>query len=245
MTRPMLFAASLATSSMILLSAALAGAQIVVNSTGDKPNAFPLITGVCSTDIIERGECTLRAAIQLANFNPDLTTITFNIPTTDQGYDAQTNSYTIFLNSSLDLATPIILTGPGADKLTIQANNSSQVILYITQDANPAISGLTLKNGATAIRHISTGTASVTDCVIANTGSTAVEIDSTGALYFIRCNISSNNRGIANLSTGTVSIVSISGCTIQSNISDSDGAGVYNNSGTVSVMNTTIDSNLA
>src|SRR5438309_10650896 len=86
MTRPMLFAASLATSSMILLSAALAGAQIVVNSTGDKPNAFPLITGICSTDTIERGECTLRAAIQLANFNPDLTTIAFNIPTTDPNY---------------------------------------------------------------------------------------------------------------------------------------------------------------
>src|SRR5437588_12115825 len=215
MTRPMLFAASLATSSMILLSAALAGAQTVVSSPGDKPNAFPLITGVCSTDIIERGECTLRAAIQLANFNPDITTITFNIPTIDQGYDAQTNSYTINLNSSLpDLATPIILTGPGAGKLTIQANNSSQVILYITQDANPVISGLTIKNGATAIRHISTGTASVTDCVIRNTGFIAVEMDSTGALYFIRCNISSNNRGIANLSTGTVSIVSISGCTI-------------------------------
>src|SRR5207248_11242886 len=131
---------------LFILSLFSAQAQIVVNSTGDKPNAFPLITGVCSTDIIERGECTLRAAIQLANFNPDVTTITFNIPTTDQGYDAQTNSYTINLNSSLpDLATPIILTGPGADKLTIQANNSSQVILYITQDANPVISGLTIK----------------------------------------------------------------------------------------------------
>src|SRR5437764_10438208 len=211
MTRPMLFAASLATSSMILLSVPFAAAQIVVTSTGDE-HRFPYQSAVCDTDPFDGViVCTLRAAIQTANLDPDVATITFNIPTTDQGYDAQTNSYTIFLNSSLDLATPIILTGPGADKLTIQANNSSQVILYITQDANPVISGLTIKNGATAIRHISTGTASVTDCVIANTGSTAVEIDSTGALYFIRCNISSNNRGIANLSTGTVSIVSISG----------------------------------
>src|SRR5438270_11922355 len=67
---------------LFILSLFSAQAQIVVNSTGDKPNAFPLHLCVCSTDIIER-ECTLRAAIQLANFNPDLTTITFNIPTTD------------------------------------------------------------------------------------------------------------------------------------------------------------------
>src|SRR5437588_6657637 len=122
MTRPMLFAASLATSSMILLSVPFAAAQIVVNSTGDKPNAFPLITGVCSTDIIERGECTLRAAIQLANFNPDVTTITFNIPTTDAGYDPQAGSYTINVGSSTGsalppLSTAITITGPRAHKL--------------------------------------------------------------------------------------------------------------------------------
>ena len=44
---------------VLLLSLSFAQAQIVVNSTGDKPNAFPLITGVCSTDIIERGECII------------------------------------------------------------------------------------------------------------------------------------------------------------------------------------------
>src|SRR5437016_9565917 len=71
---------------LFILSLFSAQAQIVVNSTGDKPNAFPLITGICSTDTIERGECTLRAAIQLANFNPDLTTIAFNIPTADPNY---------------------------------------------------------------------------------------------------------------------------------------------------------------
>ena len=37
---------------VLLLSLSFAQAQILVNSTGDKPNAFPLITGVCRTDII-------------------------------------------------------------------------------------------------------------------------------------------------------------------------------------------------
>src|SRR5438874_9794635 len=154
MTRPMLFAASLATSSMILLSAALAGAQIVVNSTGDKPNAFPLLTGVCSTDIIERGECTLRAAIQLANFNPDLTTITFNIPTSDVGYDAQTQSYTINVGSDIGLAldelsTDINITGPGANALTVQRDASASAlrIFKVTTATTVNISGLRIKGG--------------------------------------------------------------------------------------------------
>jgi CSLREA domain-containing protein len=69
-----------------------AHAQIVVNSTRDKPSAYPLSPGVCSADVFHRSECTLRAAIQLANYNPDVTTITCNIPTTDPGYNAQTHS---------------------------------------------------------------------------------------------------------------------------------------------------------
>src|SRR5204862_5544407 len=120
MTRPMLFAASLATSSMILLSAALAGAQIVVNSTGDE-HRFPYQSAVCDTDPFDgMNVCTLRAAIQTANLDPGVSTITFNIPTTDPGYDAQTHSWTILVGPALpDLSTDMNITGPGAAKLTV------------------------------------------------------------------------------------------------------------------------------
>src|SRR5437764_7635060 len=107
MTRPMLFAASLATSSMILLSVPFAAAQIVVNSTGDE-HRFPYQSAVCDTDPFDGvNVCTLRAAIETANLDPDVATITFNIPTSDDGYDAQTQTYTINIGSALELQTSI------------------------------------------------------------------------------------------------------------------------------------------
>ena len=54
-----------------------------VNSTRDLPDAI-VGDGVCDTGAISgQTECTLRAAIQEANFDPASTTITFAIPTTD------------------------------------------------------------------------------------------------------------------------------------------------------------------
>ena len=117
------FPAVLAAVLAIVLGASAIQAQIVVNSTGDKPNAYPLSSGVCSTDIFDRSECTLRAAIQLANYDSNVTTITFNIPTTDPGYNAQTRSWKIHLGSALpDLSTDMKINGPNAAKLTIAGN---------------------------------------------------------------------------------------------------------------------------
>src|SRR5437868_6686098 len=111
---------------LFLLSLSSARAQIVVNSTGDRGNGRALSTGVCDTDPFDNvSECTLRAAVQLANYNADVTTITFNIPTTDPGYNPQSQSYTIKFGSALpDLSTSMDITGPGADKLTISADRS-------------------------------------------------------------------------------------------------------------------------
>src|SRR6476659_1723632 len=88
----------------ILLSA---HAQIVVNSTGDGSNGYPPGFGSCDTNAFDNViVCTLRAAIEVANGNPNVSTITFNIPTTDPGYNAQTHSWTINLGSALpDLST--------------------------------------------------------------------------------------------------------------------------------------------
>src|SRR5437868_5327002 len=84
---------------LFLLSLFSAGAQSVVNSTGDGGLVYNGKYG-CESDYLRGGVCTLRAAIEYANLNPDVDTITFSIPTTDPGYNAQTHSWTIGMNSN-------------------------------------------------------------------------------------------------------------------------------------------------
>src|SRR5438132_7139322 len=150
MTRPMLFAASLATSSMILLSAALAGAQIVVNSTGDGPNAWPLRTGICSANL-DTSECTLRAAIQLANYDPSLTTITFDIPTSDPNYVPDRNPLIIIpLSSALPaLSTSVDIEGPGPNVLELDGDGTSAI--FAISGAPVTLAGLRIRNGTHGI----------------------------------------------------------------------------------------------
>jgi CSLREA domain-containing protein len=251
----MLFAASLATSTIILLSVPFAAAQIVVNSTGDKPNAFPLLTGVCSTDLIERGECTLRAAIQLANFNPDLTTITFNIPTSDSGYDPQTGSYTINVGSPLpQLNTDLSIDGPGASVLTVQRDPSGLAsgIFSITTASTVNIAGIRIKDGSlpggsgAGIANFNDAIVNVNSCIFlgntANGSGGGFANYSTGNVTLTNCVFTQNaadqgGGGIANLSTGKVTVTD---CTIEANI----GGGLFNSNGIFTVNHTSISANI-
>src|SRR5207253_6442362 len=96
----------------------------VVNSTGDGGLVYGGKYG-CESDLLRGGVCTLRAAIEYANLNPDVDTITFSIPTTDPGYNAQTHSWIIYVNKYAsdpvlpDLSTSMNIVGPGAAKLTV------------------------------------------------------------------------------------------------------------------------------
>ena len=61
------------------------GMIIQVTTTGDQDNA----SFDCDVDPMTEGpQCTLRAAIQLANSTPATDSIRFAIPTSDPGYDA-------------------------------------------------------------------------------------------------------------------------------------------------------------
>ena len=89
----------------IVLGASAAQAQIVVNSTGDGSHGYPPGFGNCDTDAFDNViVCTLRAAIEVANGNPNVSTITFDIPTTDPGYDGK--KFTIEAQASLPLGPP-------------------------------------------------------------------------------------------------------------------------------------------
>ena len=80
---------------------------VTVNSTGDLPDAN-LGDGVCDTGALATPECTLRAAIEEANFDSASSTITFAIPTTDSNHVA--GIWTIPVASELPaLTTPITI----------------------------------------------------------------------------------------------------------------------------------------
>ncbi len=63
------------------LSISLQGNTFIVDSTGDEHDESP--DGLCMTKV---GTCTLRAALDETNVNPDQNLIRFNISTSDPGY---------------------------------------------------------------------------------------------------------------------------------------------------------------
>ncbi len=101
-----------------------------VNSTRDEADAFPG-NGVCET-ASGNGICTLRAAIHEGNANTNTgVSISFNIPTSDLGYNAQTGAWTISVFTVLEIGKAarlelptLSINGPGADKLIIDGGAS-------------------------------------------------------------------------------------------------------------------------
>ena len=211
--------------SSLLLSA---NGQLVVNSTGDE-HRFPYQQQICDTDAFDNVTiCTLRAAIETANLDPDVATITFNIPTTDPGYNAQTHRWTINLDSPLpNLSTPMNITGPGAKKITIQRaiDASAFSIFFIPDGITVTLSGLTISNGATA------------------SGSAGGGINNHGITTVSGCVISGNSAGGGGGISNFMGPLTITNCTISGN-SASRGGGL-DIFGQVTITNSVITNNAA
>jgi CSLREA domain-containing protein len=107
----------------------------VVNSTGDLPDASTA-DGICQTSA---GDCTLRAAIMQANSTPEEDAIVF----------APNVTGTITLSGSelQILGSPLIIQGPGANRLIVDANFMSRVLSIQAPGFSVSISGLTLTHG--------------------------------------------------------------------------------------------------
>src|SRR6476646_4371394 len=233
---------------LILLSA---HAQIVVNSTGDGSNGYPPGFGSCDTNAFDNViVCTLRAAIEVANGNPNASTITFNIPTTDPGYNAQTHSWTIRIPPSSplpNLSTDINIAGPGAAKLRVASGGmlpNTPHLFSLTTPGTVSFSGITIGQvdefgevSPGGIKNWNTGTVNITNCIIRDN---VIERESgcgeelVGAL----------GAGIYNIS-GTVNVISstLSGNSVLGY--SSEGGGIYNGSGTVNLMSSRIINNTA
>src|SRR6266568_3989200 len=120
--------------------------EYVVNSTADGGGNV----GADTTCADSLGRCTLRAAIEASNSHLPPDFISFNIPTSDPGFDPSTGIYTINLNQGLpDLTDSVIITGPGADKLTVQRNAGGGFyrIFRVTTVGTVDVSGLTIARG--------------------------------------------------------------------------------------------------
>lgn len=116
--------------------------EIVVDSAGDGANATP---GDASCDAVGGG-CTLRAAIDAANSNPGLDTITFDID--DDG------PHTIAPSSPLpEITDPVVIDGytqMGATPNTLGPKQGTNAVLMIEIDGSNAgdgANGLTLAGG--------------------------------------------------------------------------------------------------
>jgi CSLREA domain-containing protein len=209
------------------------GIAYTVDSTGDGHNVGPVTQCNDGTN-----HCTLRAAIEAANSHAGDDGIFFNIPTAGNNCDASGNC-TINLGTVLpNLSDAVTITGPGASKLTVQRMSSSPFRIFnVTTTGVVTLSGMTISNG----RLTSPGGVSTNGAGVSNA--------SMGTLNIMDCALignvadqgppGSDGLGGAVYNSGTTNITS---STLSGNSAASGGA-IFNNFGTVTVLNSTMSNN--
>ena len=189
-----------------------ASGTATVNSTDDEPDINPG-DGLCNTGQLNSEgniECTLRAAIQEANANPDLTVIDFDIPVSDPG-QRTVGADDIWRISIVNGQLPAITTPTEIDGAT-QAG--FQLIPNIEIDGNAGVSPLdgfvyTAGSDGSIVRNLAFG----------NFGENAVEVNDSNGIQiqnnwfgtFRGSQSAPNATGVAVL--GTASNTEIGGAT--------------------------------
>ena len=231
------------------------GFLFVVTSTGDGDN-----TGVGAVCDDGTGNCTLRAAIEVANANTGDDTIKFDIPATDPGYDVSTGRWTINLTMPLpDLSSNIRITGPGADKLTVQRSGSAAQfrIFNVTTTGSVTLSDLTIANGVVlngsggGIFNNGGDTLNLSNVTLKNNfaGQGGGIFSQGGTINATNSILTGNSGNIAGggiysqcFSTCTVTLTN---CTVSGNFGA--GGGIFNTCGsgsnTLNVINSTVSGN--
>ena len=188
-------------------------ATITVNSLNDNLTVDTLIT--------------LREAIEAANNDTSVDGVTGSGADTII-FDPSLAGQTITLSSQLFVSSDVIITGLGADQLTISGNNATN--LFSVSDGNNAnqvdvtIENLTLTEGS-----------SVGGGAIYNRENLTVSNSIISGSYATNL-----GGGILNNEYGTLTIDS---STITNNSTDGVGGGVFNSGGTTTINNSTITNN--
>ncbi len=206
-----------------------------------------VLATIAVASLADAGPGTLRAAIERANLHPAPDTIVFDPSLTG----------TIVLQNALpELASTLLLTGPGDSLLTVARSDDPATpafrILTVQAGARVKISGLTLTNGlANELQDrrgggiLNAGTLIVSNSTLAdNSAIGRVGSFSTGTAG------AGSGGGIYNSGTLTVSNSTladnsaIGGVGSPSNGGNGSGGGIYN-SGTLTVSNSTLADNSA
>ena len=171
----------------------------VVNSSGDEADADPN-DGIIDVDLTEPGnQVTLRALINYANSDISLDDIKFDLPNTDPGYNAATDTFTINIGSALPTITnPVHIDGDGRIELKGTGVDSFSG-LTISSDGS-VVENITINNfDGSGIRLLGNGNNTVRSNQIGTdiTGTQAIGNNINGILVE-----SSNNKIIGNLISG-------------------------------------------
>jgi hypothetical protein len=227
------------------------GTAYTVDSTGD--GAHVGAQNQCNDGT---GHCTLRAVIEVANFNNGDDGIFFDIPTTDPGYS--NGIWTINLGTALpDLGSNISISGPGAAMLTVQRSFSATAefrVFNIMGTSTVTLSGLTIRNGKLSSSNQgagiqNTGTLSVTNCTVSgNSGLRGGGIsNASGATAHVTDSAVTGNSAPTTLGEGggilNDGIMVVANSTLSAN-SATTGGGIFNQS-TLTVANCTFSGNTA
>src|SRR5438477_8311818 len=233
--------AALVITALFSFSFVSAHGDSVVNSTGDGGLVYGGKYG-CETDLLRGGVCTLRAAIEYANLNPDVDTITFSIPATAPS--------TINLGSALpDLSTDININGPGAKVLTVQRYSGSYRIFNVTTNGTVSLSALTIAQGSVpdtggAIQNAGSASVTISKCTIRNNyaGTGGAVFNSSAGTLTINNSTLSDNESAEGGAIHNAGKLNISGTTVRHNLAIFQGGGL-NNLGDATLTNTTIADN--
>ena len=233
------------------------GAPFQVNTTSDEEDAAPG-DGICGT--ATSGQCTLRAAIQEANQQTNNDSISFAIPTTDQGFDPGTGRHTINLTKALPIITTNMeINGPGANKLTVRRNTGGSYRIFTVSTLEVirvSLSGMTISRGyidsGGGILNEGGTTLNVTNCTVSGNSATAGNFGYGGGILNLGGDLNVTNSTLsdnfARTGGGIVNrggTANITNSTIAGNSVVGQGGGISQAAGTTNISNSTITGNSA
>jgi CSLREA domain-containing protein len=203
--------------------------------------------------VADDGLLTLREAIQAANTDAAVN----EAPEGSEGladiitFDPSLFGGTITLGGEeLNVYGDMEILGPGADLLTINANQQSRILNVSDPDADLTLSGLTMTGGRLTAHGIrggavfNRGALTARDCVISNNSATYTGgiHNRYGTVVLDDCTVSGNASTYEGGGIGSTGVLTLSGVVISGN-SSTVGAGIYHREGTLSLDDCVVSNN--
>src|SRR6266567_5151698 len=224
---------------LTLLCAAVASvpsvhaSTITVQNTGD---------GAANAANCPGSGCRLRDALAKASGDATIDTIDFSVTTPG----------TITLSSGqLEVNANVMIDGPGADMLAVDANHTSRVF-HINSGKTVTISGLTITNGTASGKgggiYNDHAALTVSDCTVSGNSAS----DDGGGIFndhakltVSDCTVSGNSAagfsgggGVHNEAFNGTATLTISNSTLSGNSASNDGGGIFNFAAFVTIGDT-------